>query len=138
MAATLDAQIVHADDVYPGWEGMAAGCDSIIDCVLVPFRHGNPGEFTRWDWHHDRPGALHDVPLRSVLIIEGCGINTPRARALADVVIWVDCDDVTRNERLAARDGDRFAAFATTWDRQVDEHIQSNDPIATATVRVAG
>ena len=71
-----------------------------------------------------------------VVVIEGCGISTAEARQLADVVMWVDCPDSERRERLRRRDGTVFAAHQDEWDEQVRKHIADNDPIGTATVTV--
>ena len=137
MADELGAIVVHLDDVYPGWGGLVAGRDAVIDGVLRPARRGTSGRLRCWDWEHDQPGIDVIVPASDVLIVEGCGISTTTARELADVAIWVTCDDEQRRERLTVRDGDRFDEFTELWDRQVSEHIATNQPRETATVHFA-
>ena len=136
MAAMVGATIVHLDDVYPGWNGLVAGSDHVIESVLLPLSQGRSGGFVSWDWANDRPGEYVSVAPANVLIIEGCGISTPASRAVADTVIWVDCPDSVRTDRLHARDGDRFVNHVAGWEDQVAAHIIDNSPDTTASVVV--
>lgn len=136
MADALGATVIHLDDVYPGWGGLIAGRDAVIDGVVRNVVDGRAGRVRRWDWEHAVPGIDVIVPPSEVLIIEGCGISTPASRAMADVVVWVDCPDSTRRARLSSRDGEAFDAYRDVWDAQVFAHIAENDPVNTATVTV--
>jgi predicted kinase len=136
MGELLGATVVHLDDVYPGWGGLADGRDAVIDGVIRKVAEGRAGRFRRWDWEHSAPGIDVIVAPSDVLIVEGCGISTPESRALANVVIWVDCDETQRLERLSARDGIAFDEHRDLWEAQVQRHITDNDPIETASVKV--
>lgn len=136
IANSLGAGIVHLDDAYRGWNGLAEGRDAIIEDILVQCAKGMPGHYRAWDWERDIDGDLRDVPLTDVIVIEGCGISTAQSRELASTVMWVECDEHDRLARLADRDGSRFAEFYDVWEAQVESHITHNDPIATATVVV--
>ena len=136
IASHLDATVVHLDDAYPGWNGLDAGRDVVIDSVLVPLAAGLPGQFRTWDWHRDTAGEIVTVNPTDAIVIEGCGISTPRSRSLASTVIWVDCSESERRIRLFGRDGDAYSEYLEAWDRQVDAHIATNDPIGTATTIV--
>ena len=138
MAEALTATVVHLDDTYPGWEGLEAGRDAIIATVLSPALHGAPASYVPWDWNRSEPRDLVPVHIGDVLIVEGCGISTHQSRAMADVVIWVDCPAEIRRERLRRRDGAQFDAHTERWDEQVARHVATHDPIATATVRLNG
>lgn len=132
LAASLGATIVHLDDSYPGWGGLAAGRDAIIESVVVPVSVGLPGQFRLWDWARECPGDLVTVNPSDVVIVEGCGISTPRSRELSATVLWLECTEEVRIARLLGRDGTDFDSHYEDWDRQVDAHIAQNDPIATA------
>lgn len=136
MADALGASVVHLDDVYPGWGGLVAGRDAVIDGVLVALRHARTARIRRWDWEHGVPGFDVIVPASEIVILEGCGISTERSREMADVSIWVECDESTRRERQAQRDGDAFDAYLDLWESQVNDHIASDNPIDAATVVV--
>lgn len=136
MSARLGGVAIHLDDVYPGWSGLVAGRNEVIDNVLLPLSRGVAGEYVTWDWARNRPGRSILVRPTSAVVLEGCGISTPSARALADTVIWVECPDSERLERLRERDGERFADEFAGWEEQVAAHIADNDPDSTATVVV--
>lgn len=138
MADTLGATVVRLDDVYPGWDGLVAGRNSVIASVLRPLSSGRPGTYAAWDWELNQPGWRVPVPLCDVLIVEGCGISTAETRELAAVSIWLDCPEPTRAARLLRRDGHEFDGEMPQWNEQVARHIANDDPIASATVRLNG
>ncbi len=136
MGTAMSATVVHLDDVYPGWNGLVAGRDQVLESVLPPLARGQSGEYVSWDWVNDRPGERVSVAPAPVLIVEGCGISTPASRAMADAVMWVDCPDAVRFDRLRSRDGDRFDGHLEGWEAQVAAHITDNNPDTTASVVV--
>lgn len=136
IASALGATTVHLDDFYPGWGGLEPGRDAVIEEILWPLHAGRVGRSARWDWVENARGEDFLIAPTEVVIIEGCGISTPESRALADTVIWVECPDAVRLERLRARDGSRFAAELPRWDQQVETHIRENRPRESATVVV--
>ena len=136
MSSATGAAVVHLDDVYPGWNGLAAGRNHVIESVLVPLSQGQSGGYVSWDWADHQPGKRVSVEPASMVIVEGCGISTPDSRALADTVVWVDCPDPVRAKRLRSRDGKRFDDYVAEWDAQVAAHIDDNHPDTTASVVV--
>ncbi len=134
MARSLDATVVHLDNVYPGWGGLVEGRDRVIDGVLRPLRTGDSGSVATWDWELNAPGENLIVTPAPVVIIEGCGISTPESRRLADTVIWVEASSHIRAARIEQRDGPAYRALFHAWERDVNAHIDDNDPITTATV----
>ena len=136
IADILNATLVHLDDGYYGWGGLAEGRDAMIDTVLTPLALCQTGRYRAWDWERDVAGDFVDVHPADIVVVEGCGISTPRSRELASTVLWVECVETLRLERLAGRDRGEFNAFYEGWDAQVNDHIAHNDPITTATVVV--
>jgi uridine kinase len=134
LAGALDATLVHLDDGYHGWGGLAAGRDAMIETVVEPLTRGLPGRFRAWDWRRDIAGDFVDVPPADVVVIEGCGVSTPTSRELSSTVLWVECDETIRLERLSGRDRGEFNDYYPSWDVQVDAHIVQNNPIQTAHV----
>ena len=62
--------LFHLEDIYPGWNGLAAGIERYVTTVLSPLRRGENAEWVSWDWdtalrrrgpHHtpgrNRPGG---------------------------------------------------------------------------------
>ncbi|PZQ88400.1 MAG: ATP-binding protein [Leifsonia xyli] len=107
IAQATGARLVSLDDVYPGWDGLAAGAAAVPGII-------RDGRWRRWDWVHDRPGELASLPRGGSLIVEGCGAISRASRPLADHAWWLARDDAERKRRALGRDGD---AYAPHWDR---------------------
>ena len=136
IADALGATVIHLDDAYHGWGGLAAGRNAMIETVLTPLALGVPGHYRAWDWKRDILGDFVDVPPADMVVVEGCGVSTPQSRELASTVLWVECDETLRIARLFGRDSHAFTDNYDAWDEQVDDHIAHNEPITTATVVV--
>ena len=68
LAPLLGAQLVSLDDLYPGWDGLAAGSAAVHETVL---RAVDPG-WRRWDWASSREAEWHPVDPELPIVIEGC------------------------------------------------------------------
>ncbi|MFD5867474.1 hypothetical protein ACFWGD_02510 [Corynebacterium sp. NPDC060344] len=153
--------VVHLEDAYPGWGGLAAASDAVADSMLDPEVAG----FRRWDWFandwaewvdlskfvtpagdasasddtaSDGTAADRSAAPTPSLIIEGCGAltadNLAAARAIGDGEtwgVWVELDEPTRFARAMARDP-YFHGHWRMWAAQEDDHIARHDPRALA------
>jgi cytidylate kinase len=106
LATALPAQVVHMDDLYEGWTGMAAGVDRLVEQVLDPLAAGRKGRYQRYDWTLGEYAEGHDVPFAPFLVVEGCGAGSRRVAGLTTLLVWVEADDDVRLARGLARDGD--------------------------------
>lgn len=108
-------QVLHLDDWYPGWDGLAAGADSARR-IAADLRAGRASSYEAWDWEHGITGATIRVPLAPT-IIEGCGA----IEAEADLAIWIaDPGEEERRTRALARDGQTYAPH---WQRWADQDL---------------
>jgi uridine kinase len=110
--------VVHMDDVYEGWTGMARGMDVVSTDVVGPLREGRPGRYRRWDWHRSAYAEEHVVDPVDVLVVEGVGSGNA---AYADVVtrlVWVETPPDLRLGRGLERDGEQMREL---WLRWADE-----------------
>lgn len=106
-------QVLHLDDWYPGWDGLAAGADSARR-IAADLRAGRASSYEAWDWEHGITGATIRVPLAPT-IIEGCGA----IEAEADLTIWIaDPGEDERRSRALARDGQTYAPHWRRWAEQ--------------------
>ncbi|WP_256838757.1 NUDIX domain-containing protein [Ornithinimicrobium faecis] len=114
VAQDLGAPVVHMDDFYPGWDGLAEAVDLVTDQVLEPLARGERAAYRVWDWATGDWGRTAAVPTTDLLVLEGCGSSVGRAGDHAAVRVWVDADEQVRHQRGIERDGDTFAPH---WDR---------------------
>lgn len=112
--------VVHLDDLYPGWSGLAAALPRLCAEVLAPLREGRTSRFTSWDWYADRPGAVREVPATEVVVVEGVGSGATACGALVDLVVWLEVRTQVRRRRALGRDGETFAAHWDGWATQED------------------
>lgn len=133
LAAETGARVIHMDDLYAGWHGLATGSRLLERAILAPLAAGRGAEWRRWDWAlgdwgpHDRAEPGHP------LIIEGCGSLTLESRAHAGHAIWLEAPEPVRRARALDRDGDD--SWWLLWREQEDAHIAANDPAALADER---
>ena len=110
-----DWQVLHLDDWYPGWDGLAAGADTARR-IAADLRAGRASSYEAWDWEYGTTGATIRVPLAPT-IIEGCGAIA----AEADLAVWIaDPGEDERRHRALERDGQTYAPH---WQRWADQDL---------------
>lgn len=119
-------QLVHLDDFYPGWGGLAAAAEMVARQVLHPHTPG----FTRWDWEEGRPGEWQPLIPGAPLIIEGAGAITAAsisaARRLGETLsVRIDAPVTLRRERALRRDPG-YAPWWEMWAAQEDKHFAAS------------
>ena len=108
-------QVLHLDDWYPGWDGLAAGTDTARR-IATDLRAGRASSYEAWDWENGTTGATIHVPLAPT-IIEGCGA----IEAEADLAVWIaDPGEDERRHRALERDGQTYAPH---WQRWADQDL---------------
>lgn len=131
------AQVVALDDLYPGWDGLADGAEIARRDVIAPYAAGERATWHRWDWAAHAVAEAHHVDPARALVVEGAGVLTPRAAALADVRVWLSCPDDVRRHRALTRDGETYRPFWDRWAAQEETHLAAHDPAALANLTVA-
>ena len=121
LADATGATLVSLDDVYPGWDGLAAGAAAVPGIV-------RDGRWRRWDWTADAWGEPASVDRTGSLIVEGCGAISRASRPLADHAWWLDRDDAERKARALGRDGDAYAPHWERWAAQEEAFAAAERP----------
>lgn len=129
-------QVIALDDIYPGWDGLAAGADAALVDIIEPVRAGAAARWRRWDWHRSAPGDLVDADPDVPLIIEGSGIITPASAPLAPIRVWLESPSAGRRERALARDGETYRPHWDRWAAQEAVHLERDAPRELATIVV--
>ncbi|MBN9214543.1 MAG: hypothetical protein ABS62_06210 [Microbacterium sp. SCN 70-200] len=129
-----DVQIVALDDVYPGWDGLAAGAEIVREQILEPLANGTSAHWRRWDWARAEPGETMVTDATTPVIIEGSGVLTPASAVLAPIRVWLESPTASRRERALARDGDTYRPHWDRWAAQEDVHLTADAPRDLATI----
>ncbi|MDO4761326.1 MAG: hypothetical protein Q4A31_05360 [Corynebacterium sp.] len=156
-ASTLGLEVIHLDDFYPGWSGLAEASRMVARDVLDPIHPG----FWRWDWDNNCRKEWVALPHRTDFVIEGVGAITeenihaayhysqhhadqlrdvtqhPGTAALSAselsahcrlIVLELDADE--RKRRALRRDPD-YAEYWHMWAAQEDIHMATVGKLAT-------
>lgn len=119
LAAELGAPVLSADDLVPGWDGLAESVTMLTERVLRPLAAGRSARWRRYDWIADRPGEWAGIERGDFLVVEGCCVGLPPAAACLSYLIWVDTAAAERRRRLELRpDWATYQPFAERWARQ--------------------
>lgn len=136
-------QIVHMDDLYPGWEGLRLGASMLINEILLPLSKGQVAEYQIWDWHSNQRGATGEqgngwraVQPDAPLIVEGCGAVSSDSKRLVNSAIWIESSIEARLERLSTRDRGAFRAHQALWGAQEDEFYSQENTIELCDIQL--
>jgi hypothetical protein len=122
LAASLDAPVVHMDDLYAGWDGIEEGivqAQALVDALTA----GLPAGYRRFDWIRYEYVGWVEVPPAKPLVIEGCGAGSVRADAL---LVWVEADPDECLRRGLERDGEELRAHWLRW-KQAEQAVFTRD-----------
>ena len=128
--------LFHLEDIYPGWNGLAAGIERYAATVLAPLRRGEPAHWVSWDWERHYDGAARLTQPAEIVLVEGVGAAAAAAAPFLDAVVWADSPDEQRRARAIARDGASYEPFWEQWAGQEDEWLAVDDVPSRADVRV--
>lgn len=128
--------VVALDDVYPGWDGLAAGAETVRTEILAPLAEGRDAHWRGWDWVGQKPGAERVTRADAPVIVEGCGVLTPESSRVAAIRVWMRSPTQSRRDRALARDGDAYRPHWERWAAQEDRHLALDRPAELATIVV--
>ena len=132
LARTLgDPPVVPMDELYPGWDGLAAGVARLHAEVVAPLAAGLSAGYRRWDWARDTHGEHRALGTPRLLVVEGVGAGTAPG-----FLIWVDAPEELRYRRAIARDGATYAPHWARWAGQERAHFAADRTAERAHVRL--
>lgn len=111
-------RVVHMDDLYPGWDGLAAGCDYLLRFVLTPVSRREVASWQIFDWTNGERTEWREFRGGTPLIIEGCGALSRQAAEVADLSVWIEAGEDVRHQRWLERDGHAFDEQWAPWAAQ--------------------
>jgi uridine kinase len=107
-------RVVHMDDIYEGWDGLALGSDYMVRFILTPLAKRQTASWQNWSWVKNQRLSWREFSGGTALIIEGCGALTARSQEHAFLSIWLEASEDTRRARWLARERhlDKFDFWA--------------------------
>lgn len=120
-------RIIHLDDLYPGWHGLAAGVDYLVRVILRPLLKTGKASWQEYDWNLGKRVTWREFSGNTPLIIEGCGAINNFTSGIATTSIWLEVPDEIRRARWIERDGNKFDEYYETWAAQeLDFYAKEN------------
>jgi uridine kinase len=139
LAAALgDPPVLHMDDLYPGWDGLAASIPLLYDQVVVPLAAGRAARYRRYDWHREEFAEERDLGTPGVLVVEGAGCGARVIAERAVLLVWIEAPPDERFRRGIARDGETYRPHWERWAGQEAAHFAAEATACRADVRVDG
>ena len=115
-----NAEVLHMDDLYPGWDGLEQAVADVHDHVLAPLARGQQAAYRRWDWEHERYAEWLSLPATRLLLVEGVGSGARPGWQLESVLIWLEADRDERFRRGIERDGESYLPHWKRWAADED------------------
>ena len=141
LAAALgDPPLVHMDDLFPGWDGLADAVPRLLEWVLEPLSAGLPARYRRFDWPADEYAEWHAVATDGAraLVVEGVTCGARACAPYLSLLVWVEAPRDLRFRRGMERDGEAYRPYWERWARQEDAHFAAEDTRRRADVVVDG
>ncbi|MCG2623205.1 aminodeoxychorismate synthase component I [Arthrobacter sp. I2-34] len=130
--------LFHLEDIYPGWEGLAAGQQRYRRMVLEPLAAGRPAAWTAWDWPRHTDGPVRTTQPADVVVVEGVGAAHAATRDLIDATVWIEAGADVRRSRALARDGSGYEPYWDMWAAQEEAWLAVDDVAGQADIVVHG
>ncbi|WP_433505717.1 hypothetical protein ACQP04_04010 [Pseudonocardia halophobica] len=104
LGLALDAPVLSIEELYPGWDGLAAAIPLAREWIAEPLFRGRAAFWWPWIWERDeRSPVPRTQPCVPVVVLEGCGSGAAALRPFTSTAIRVDCPPGERERRLHAR-----------------------------------
>jgi uridine kinase len=97
-------RVIHMDNIFEGWDGMALGSDYMVRFILQPLARRETASWQDWSWVKNQRSSWREFSGGTPLIVEGCGSLTERSKEHADISIWLEASEETRRERWIQRE----------------------------------
>lgn len=111
-------RVIHMDDLYEGWQGLALGADYLQRIILNPLLTKKSSNWQEYNWQLGQRERWREFSGGTPLIVEGCGSLNQYTSTVANISIWLEADIETRRRRWRERDGDTFDQYFDIWAAQ--------------------
>jgi uridine kinase len=138
LAVRLEVPVVHMDDLYPGWDGLADAVPALVGWLLAPLAEHRPAGYRRFDWERGEYAEWHEVPPAPDLLVEGVGSGARACAPYLSLLVWVEAPRDVRFARGIARDGEAYRPHWERWARQEEAMFAAEGTRGRADVIIDG
>ena len=128
--------VVHMDDLYGGWDGLAAGILALEVSLLTPRSRGEDAHLGSYNWVTESWDDGQVIPTGVDVIVEGCGSFGPVLAQAADARIWLEAPEDLRRERALGRGAEDFERHWDMWESQFAQYLVRCAPVKISSLRV--
>jgi uridine kinase len=128
--------VVHMDDLYGGWDGLAAGILALEVSLVTPRSLGEDAHLGSYNWLTKSWDDGQVIPARADVIVEGCGSYGPPQAQTADARIWLEAPEDLRRQRALGRRAEDFERHWDMWEQQFQQFERRVQPSELASLRV--
>lgn len=121
-------RVIHMDDLYLGWDGLAEGVDYLKRVILSPLLTRGTANWQEYDWELGKRNSWREFSGGTPLIIEGCGAINQYTASIAQLSVWLEVPEEIRRARWVERDGNRFEDYYDMWSAQELDFIAQEHP----------
>ena len=111
-------RIIHMDDLYEGWQGLALGAEYLQRFILQPLLTKKNASWQEYNWELEQRERWREFSGGTPLIVEGCGSLNQYTSTVANISIWLEVDEEIRRARWHERDGNTFDEYFDIWAAQ--------------------
>ncbi len=111
-------RVIHMDDLYLGWNGLAAGVDYLNRQILRFLQRGETAHWQKFNWQTEQRDEWIEFSGGTPLIVEGVGSLNRFAAEIAQLKVWLEVPEETRHQRWLQRDGHKFDDNWAPWAAQ--------------------
>ena len=111
-------RVIHMDDLYEGWQGLALGAEYLQRIILNPLLTKKSSSWQEYNWELKSRDRWREFSGGTPLIVEGCGSLNQYTRTVANISVWLEVDEETRRRRWQERDGNTFDEYFDIWAAQ--------------------
>lgn len=124
LADRYEANVIHMDSLYNGWEGaLGPELGQTLAHVVKSHRASSDFHLSFYDWKHAHFQEALEIPAKELLILEGVGSGQSAIRSDLTTLIWIGVDDEVGMARVLERDGDYISTQMQRWLTTQAQHF---------------
>lgn len=127
-------QLIHMEDIYPGWDGLADAVEILATQIVGPLATGRHAQWQTYDWQQAAPGPVRRAQPGRPVLVEGVGALSQGSAPHATWRVWLEAPSDLRRSRAFARDGELYPPHWDGWADAEAAFIRTHRPAELADI----